>query len=113
MFKWVGGMLNIRISTRKRQQAGEPAFIPPCFRGRTDSRTDFDRPGRYSIRWIWMNDRFDVIVVGGGPAGSIAALSIVRAGYSVALLEKQSFPRETLCGDLLSGDVVAAIHQLG
>ena len=45
--------------------------------------------------------RFDVLVVGAGPAGSIAALVLARAGASVALLDKSNFPRDKACGDLL------------
>ncbi|HJL22803.1 MAG TPA: FAD-dependent oxidoreductase, partial [Polyangiaceae bacterium LLY-WYZ-15_(1-7)] len=35
-----------------------------------------------------MSDRFDVIVVGGGPAGATAAHELAKAGYAVALLDK-------------------------
>lgn len=45
---------------------------------------------------------FDVAIVGAGPAGSSAAVFLVRKGYSVALLDKQRFPREKLCGDFLN-----------
>jgi geranylgeranyl reductase family protein len=45
---------------------------------------------------------FDVAIVGAGPAGSSAAIYLARKGYSVALLDKEQFPREKLCGDFLN-----------
>ena len=45
--------------------------------------------------------RFDVLVVGAGPAGSIAALVLARAGAHVALLDKAQFPRDKACGDFI------------
>ncbi len=60
-----------------------------------------------------MGSRFDVVVIGGGPAGSVAARGIAAAGYSVALIEKQNFPRETVCGEFMSQDVRTILWRLG
>lgn len=43
----------------------------------------------------------DVIVVGGGPAGSVMAWSLARRGVRVAIVERASFPREKVCGDFV------------
>lgn len=51
----------------------------------------------------------DVVVVGGGPAGSAAAFWLARSGRSVILVEKKAYPREKACGD---GLTPRAIHQL-
>src|SRR5215467_7298359 len=45
---------------------------------------------------------FDAAIVGAGPAGSSAAIELAAKGYSVALLDKEKFPREKLCGDFLN-----------
>jgi geranylgeranyl reductase family protein len=46
---------------------------------------------------------FDVIICGAGPAGTTCALGLHDAGLRVALLDKQSFPREKICGDAYGG----------
>jgi geranylgeranyl reductase family protein len=46
--------------------------------------------------------QFDVLIAGAGPAGSSAAIALARRGYVVALLDKEQFPREKLCGDFLN-----------
>ncbi len=49
-----------------------------------------------------MSERFDVVIVGAGPAGSLAALILSRAGKKVALLDKARFPRIKVCGDCVN-----------
>src|SRR3982751_3038751 len=45
---------------------------------------------------------FDAIIVGAGPAGSSAAAVLATSGVRVALIDKARFPRDKLCGGLLS-----------
>ena len=56
---------------------------------------------------------YDLIIVGGGPAGATAALYAQRHGLAALLLDKQCFPRDKVCGDALSGKTVAILHELG
>src|SRR5262249_41679897 len=53
--------------------------------------------------------RFDVIVVGGGPAGSMTGFRLADAGASVLLLDKARFPRDKPCG---GGLTMRAVHHL-
>jgi len=55
----------------------------------------------------------EVIVVGAGPAGSIAARELALRGHDVLLVEKARFPRPKTCGDGLTPRAVAALRQLG
>ena len=55
----------------------------------------------------------DVVVVGGGPAGSSAAAHLARSGLDVALLEKAAYPREKVCGDGLTPRAVKELVGLG
>ncbi len=55
----------------------------------------------------------DIIILGGGPAGSSAAIELTRNGRTVAVIEKRPFPREVLCGEFLSREVVNAIREFG
>ena len=55
----------------------------------------------------------DVIIVGAGPAGSIAALKLARAGANLIVLERARFPRHKLCGDTINPGAVRELEAAG
>lgn len=57
-------------------------------------------------------DRYDALVVGSGPAGSVAALVLARGGARVALVDKAGFPRDKACGDLVGPRGVQTLREL-
>ncbi|HKS22476.1 MAG TPA: geranylgeranyl reductase family protein [Thermoanaerobaculia bacterium] len=60
-----------------------------------------------------MDPLWDVAVVGCGPAGATAALCLARQGVRVVAFDKQSFPREKVCGDGLMPDALRVLTRLG
>jgi menaquinone-9 beta-reductase len=56
---------------------------------------------------------YDAIVVGAGPAGSVAALTLARSGARVALVDRRRFPRDKACGDLIGPRGVRLLSDLG
>jgi flavin-dependent dehydrogenase len=56
---------------------------------------------------------FDALVIGAGPAGSVAARLLAQAGWSVALVEKTEFPRRKVCGEFISAPSMAILEACG
>lgn len=45
------------------------------------------------------SDAYDAVIVGAGPSGSTCAYFLAKSGAKVALLDKETFPRDKYCGD--------------
>jgi geranylgeranyl reductase family protein len=58
-------------------------------------------------------ENVDVAIIGAGPAGSAAAIVLAERGHRVALIDKQSFPREKLCGDFINPINRPILRRLG
>ena len=59
-----------------------------------------------------MKADFDVIICGAGPAGCTAALALGGSGLQVALIDKERFPREKVCGDALPAYVPKVLNTI-
>lgn len=55
----------------------------------------------------------DALVVGAGPAGSATAIGLAGAGWRVALVERQAFPRRKVCGECLAAGNLPLLEGLG
>ncbi|MFL6845452.1 MAG: NAD(P)/FAD-dependent oxidoreductase [Allosphingosinicella sp.] len=53
------------------------------------------------------------LIVGGGPAGSAAAIALARAGLGPELIERTEAPHDVVCGGFLGWDALAALRRLG
>jgi flavin-dependent dehydrogenase len=53
------------------------------------------------------------VIIGGGPAGSAAAIALARAGAAVTLIERNAGAADKVCGDFLSAEALAIIEDLG
>lgn len=60
-----------------------------------------------------MTTSHDAIIIGAGPAGGTAAILLARAGWTVALVERKTFPRKKVCGEYLSATNLALFERLG
>ena len=56
--------------------------------------------------------QFDVVIVGGGPAGSSLAYQLHKQGISTCIIDRARFPREKLCGGLLTEKTVDSIERI-
>ena len=55
---------------------------------------------------------WDIMVIGGGPAGSTAAYLLASKGHSVLIIDKKNFPRSKLCAGLLTHKTVCLVQTM-
>ena len=55
--------------------------------------------------------RFDIIIIGGGPAGAMAGITLQKKGYNTCIIDKSTFPREKLCGGLLTVKTMELLRE--
>jgi menaquinone-9 beta-reductase len=53
----------------------------------------------------------DVLIVGAGPSGSYLAMSLLKSGVSVTIIDKAVFPREKLCGGLVTHKTMEVLKE--
>ena len=54
----------------------------------------------------------DCVIVGAGPAGSVAATVLARAGARVRIVDRSMFPRDKLCGDTVNPGTLGLLRRL-
>lgn len=59
-----------------------------------------------------MNTHYDVIIAGAGPGGSTCALALKDSGLRILMLEKETFPRDKICGDAVSSTAKRILRQI-
>jgi flavin-dependent dehydrogenase len=55
----------------------------------------------------------DLVIAGAGPAGSVAAWVAARTGARVLIVDRDTFPRDKLCGDTLNPGALALLESIG
>ncbi len=57
-------------------------------------------------------NNFDIIIAGAGPAGATATLALMKSGLKIAVIDKENFPRDKICGDAVSSIAKRILRQI-
>lgn len=60
-----------------------------------------------------MPQKFDILIVGAGPAGLMASIRLAKMGANVAVFEKETFPHIKTCGDLVTREGLGLLADIG
>src|SRR5438552_17815098 len=56
---------------------------------------------------------YDVVIIGGGPAGCSAAIHLAGQGWRIALIEAKRYPHHKVCGEFLCPECGILLERLG
>jgi len=56
-------------------------------------------------------EKYEIIIIGGGPAGSMTGITLQKRGYKTCIIDKSAFPREKLCGGLLTVKTMELLRE--
>lgn len=59
-----------------------------------------------------MESKIDILIIGGGLSGLIAALHLLKSGFPVTLIEKNTYPQHKVCGEYISNEVLPYLESL-
>ena len=59
-----------------------------------------------------IEEHYDLVILGSGPAGASCALSLRDSGLRIAIIEKQTFPRDKVCGDAIPGEAIKTLKSI-
>ncbi len=60
-----------------------------------------------------LSPEWDVVVIGAGPAGAVAAHGLARSGLGTLLVDRRTFPRDKVCGGCLNGRSLGILESIG
>lgn len=59
-----------------------------------------------------ITEDFDLLIAGAGPAGASCAMALEKSGLRIGVIDKDSFPRDKICGDFISGVSLRELESL-